>query len=161
MRQHALQLFLQLLQHEWQLRPHQRPRLDLLIDLTILEKSGKFADLDDWMHAFNSVHGVHLVVLYLCFGSLRRPWAVQIWRGKWTPSPAQLALKLLHTVPLRCGHESGVPVYTQTGDSRALSSSKVFWLAASTLCSEFALHASLGMSLPRSDVLAVTPRREG
>ncbi|MFB9995277.1 transposase [Deinococcus oregonensis] len=93
MRQHALQL----LQDEWRLRPHQRPRLDLLVDLTSLEKSGKFADLDDWMHTFNSVH---LVVLYLCCGSLRLPWAVQIWRGKGFPSPTQLALKLLRTVPL-------------------------------------------------------------
>ncbi|WP_371827146.1 transposase [Deinococcus sp. QL22] len=94
MRQHALQL----LPDEWRLRPHQRPRLDLLVDLTSLEKSGKFADLDDWMHTFNSVHGVHLVVLYLCCGQLRLPWAVQVWRGKGTPSPAQLALKLLRTV---------------------------------------------------------------
>ncbi len=95
MRQHALQL----LRSGWRIRPHQRPRLDLLIDLTSLEKSGKFADLADWMHTFNSVHGVHLMVLYLCCGQLRLPWAVQVWRGKGTPSPAQLALKLLRTVP--------------------------------------------------------------
>ncbi|RJF73383.1 hypothetical protein D3875_19360 [Deinococcus cavernae] len=69
------------------------------MDLTSLEKTGKFAELADWVHTFNSVHGVHLVVLYLCCGELRLPWAFQVWRGKGTPSPAQLALKLLRTIP--------------------------------------------------------------
>ncbi|WP_161881420.1 hypothetical protein [Deinococcus alpinitundrae] len=69
------------------------------MDLTSLEKTGKFAELADWVHTFNSVYGVHLVVLYLCCGALRLPWAFQVWRGKGSPSPAQLALKLLRTVP--------------------------------------------------------------
>lgn len=95
LRQHALNT----LQDLWRQQPHQRPRLELLIDLTSLEKSGKFSELADWVHTFNSVHGVHLVVLSLCCGELRLPWAFQVWRGKGTPSPAQLALKLLRTVP--------------------------------------------------------------
>ncbi|WP_415791848.1 transposase, partial [Deinococcus saxicola] len=95
MRQHAFQT----LQDRWRQQPHQRPRLELLVDLTSLEKTGKFAELADWMHTYHSVHGVHLVVLYLCCGELRLPWAFQVWRGKGTPSPAQLALKLLRTVP--------------------------------------------------------------
>lgn len=38
-------------------------------------------------------------MLSLCCGDLRLPWAVQVWRGKGTASPAQLALKFLRTVP--------------------------------------------------------------
>ncbi|WP_189093951.1 transposase, partial [Deinococcus ruber] len=53
----------------------------------------------DWIHTYNSVYGVHLVVLYMCCGPLRLPWAFQVWRGKGTATPAQLALKLLRTVP--------------------------------------------------------------
>ncbi|MDP9766101.1 transposase [Deinococcus enclensis] len=95
MRQHAQQTLLEF----WQHAPHQRPRLELLIDLTSLEKTGKFEELTDWMHVYNGVHGVHLVVLYLCCGPLRLPWAFQVWRGRDTPSPALLALQLLRTVP--------------------------------------------------------------
>lgn len=95
LRQHALTA----LENLSQQRPHHRPRLELLIDLTSLEKVGQFAELDDWMHTFNGVRGVHLVVLYLCCGELRLPWAFQVWRGKGTPSPPQLAIGLLRTVP--------------------------------------------------------------
>lgn len=90
---HALQSFHR--QH-----PGHRPRLELLVDLTSLEKTGKFAALTNWIHTYNGAHGVHLVVLYLCCGPLRLPWAFQIWRGKGTPTAAQLALKLLRTVPV-------------------------------------------------------------
>ena len=62
--------------------PQHRPRLELLVDLTSLEKTGKFTALTDWVHIYNGAHGVHLVVLYLCYGPLRLPWAFQIWRGK-------------------------------------------------------------------------------
>ena len=95
LREHALQA----LQSLYRQNPGHRPRLELLMDLTSLEKTGKFAALTDWVHTYNGVHGVHLVVLYLCCGPLRLPWAFQIWRGKGTPSPAQLALKLLRTLP--------------------------------------------------------------
>ena len=71
------------------------PRIELIVDLTSLGKEGKFVDLGDWMHTLNSVHGVHLVVLYICCGDLRLPWSFLIWRGKGQPSPTQLALKLL------------------------------------------------------------------
>nr|WP_232337937.1 transposase [Deinococcus arboris] len=67
--------------------------------MTRLEKSGKFSELASWMHTYHSVRGVPLVVLYVCCGTLQLPWAFQVWRGKGTPSPAQLALNLLRTVP--------------------------------------------------------------
>jgi len=43
--------------------------------------------------------GLHLVVLYLVVGEWRVPWSFRVWRGKGHPSPAQLACKLLATVP--------------------------------------------------------------
>jgi hypothetical protein len=39
------------------------------------------------------------VVLYLVVGEWRVPWSFRVWRGKGHPIPAQLACKLLTTVP--------------------------------------------------------------
>jgi Transposase DDE domain len=75
------------------------PRLELIIDLTSLGKEGHFRALTDWVHTLNGVHGVHVVVLFLCCGSFRLPWPFLIWRGKGQPSPAALALKLLRGLP--------------------------------------------------------------
>lgn len=81
----------------------------ILIDLTTLEKSGKFWHLstptddpnapDPWVRMLNGKRGLHLVVLYLVVGEWRVPWSFRVWRGKGQPSPAQLACKLLATVP--------------------------------------------------------------
>jgi len=90
-----------------------RPRKDLplrvLIDLTSLEKCGKFLHLstptadpetfDPWVRMLNSKRGLHLVVLYLVLGQWRVPWSFRVWRGKGHPSPVHLACKLLATVP--------------------------------------------------------------
>jgi hypothetical protein len=95
-----------------QLRQHP-PRKDrplrVLIDLTTLEKCGKFLHLstptddpeapDPWVRMLNGKRGLHLVVLYLNLGSWRVPWSFRVWRGKGQTSPAQLACKLLATVP--------------------------------------------------------------
>ncbi|MGG6262849.1 transposase [Leptolyngbya sp. AN03gr2] len=104
-----------------QLREHP-PRTDLplrvLIDLTTLEKSGKFLHLstptenpdspDPWVRMLNGKRGLHLVVLYLNYGNWRIPWSFRVWRGKGKASPAQLACKLLATVPTRLA--TGAPV---------------------------------------------------
>ena len=81
----------------------------LLIDLTTLRKTGKFWHLstptedaavpDPWVRMLNGKRGLHLVVLYLVIGKRRIPWSFRVWRGKGHPSPAQLACKLLATVP--------------------------------------------------------------
>jgi len=84
------------------------PRLELIVDLTSIAKEGRFEELGDWMHTLNSVHGIHVVLLYLCCGELRLPWSFLIWRGKGQPSPTQLALKLL------CGLPSEVRNSTKT-----------------------------------------------
>ena len=81
----------------------------ILIDLTSLEKSGKFWQLstpttdadapDPWVRFLNGKRGLHLVVLYLVVGEWRVPWSFRVWRGKGQASPADLGRKLLATVP--------------------------------------------------------------
>jgi hypothetical protein len=48
---------------------------------------------------FNGKRGLHLVVLYLVVSNFRVPWGFRVWRGKDTPTPAQLALRLIDTLP--------------------------------------------------------------
>ncbi|OYQ65963.1 hypothetical protein B9G53_05730 [Pseudanabaena sp. SR411] len=83
--------------------------LQILIDLTTLEKCGKFLHLstrtadnpDPWVKMLNGKRGLHLVVLYLVYGEWRVPWSFRVWRGKGYASPSDLACKLLGTVPKR------------------------------------------------------------
>ena len=76
-----------------------RPMLQLIIDLTTLEKRGKFKPFEHLISVYNGKRGLHLVVLYLVVGRWRVPWSFRVWRGKGTPSPAQLAFKLVKGVP--------------------------------------------------------------
>lgn len=39
------------------------------------------------------------VMLYLVAGQWRVPWAIHVYRGKDTPSPAQLGLRLVRRLP--------------------------------------------------------------
>ena len=83
--------------------------LKVLIDLTTLEKCGKFRHLSDptedeatpnpWVRVLNGKRGLHIVMLYLVLGQWRVPWSFCIWHGKGTASPSQLACKLLARVP--------------------------------------------------------------
>lgn len=98
-------VFEQLAQH----RPRKDLPLRVLLDLTTLEKCGKFLHLstltddpeapDPWVRMLNGKRGLHLVVLYLNLGDWRIPWSFRVWRGKGHPSPSQLACKLLASVP--------------------------------------------------------------
>lgn len=91
--------------------PHPSVPIRLLIDLTTLEKSGKFRHLstptenpaapDPWVRMLNGKRGLHLVVLYIVVGAWCVPWSFRIWRGKGHPSPAELACRLLASVPHR------------------------------------------------------------
>ncbi len=76
-----------------------RPDLQLIVDLTTLEKCGKFKSFANLIHVFHGKRGLHLVVLYLVMGHFRVPWGFRVWRGKGTPSAAQLAIRLIDTVP--------------------------------------------------------------
>ena len=96
------------LQQIAQHRPHPNTPLRVLIDLTTLEKCGKFLHLstatddpetpDPWVRLLNGKRGLHLVVLYLVLGEWRVPWSFRVWRGQ----PYSLLL-----VPL-CTHTSRV-----------------------------------------------------
>ena len=74
-----------------------RPFLQVIVDLTTLEKRGKFKEFEHLISVYNGKRGLHIVVLYLVVGKLRIPWSFRVWRGKGTPSQAQLGLKLIKT----------------------------------------------------------------
>lgn len=76
-----------------------RPTLQVIIDLTTLEKRGKFKALDGLVRVDHSKRGLHLVGLYLVVGHWRVPWSFRIYRGKDTPAPAQLGLRLIQGLP--------------------------------------------------------------
>jgi hypothetical protein len=76
-----------------------RPFLQVIIDLTTLEKCGKFNSLKHLIKVYNGKRGLHLVVIYLVVGHWRVPWNFRVWRGKGTPSPARLGIKLVKTLP--------------------------------------------------------------
>lgn len=113
-------IFTQLTQH----RPRRDAPLRVLIDLTTLEKCGKFLHLsnptenpevsDPWVRMLNGKRGLHLVVLYLNWGKWRIPWSFRVWQGKGHPSPAQLACKLLAGVPTALAQGAPVIVLADT-----------------------------------------------
>ena len=76
-----------------------KPFLQVIIDLTNLEKCGRFKEFEDLISVYNGKRGLHLVVLYLVVGRWRIPWSFRVWRGKDTASPAQLGLKLVKRLP--------------------------------------------------------------
>lgn len=94
-----------------------RPHLQVIIDLTTLEKRGKFKAFAQLIHILNGKRGLHIVVMYLVVGGWRVPWAFRPWRGKETVTPAQLGLKLLRTLPKKLISRFQVLVLADTGFS--------------------------------------------
>ncbi|PLZ90571.1 hypothetical protein CI593_08925, partial [Fischerella thermalis CCMEE 5194] len=45
-----------------------KPQLQVILDLTTLEKCGKFTAFEDLIRVYNRKRGLHLVVMYLVFG---------------------------------------------------------------------------------------------
>ncbi len=81
-------------------RPRGRkPTLQVMLDLTTLEKVGKFPHLQDFVRVYNHKKGLHIVVMYLVMGDWRFPWSFRVYRGKDTPSQSELGQKLLKTFP--------------------------------------------------------------
>ncbi len=76
-----------------------KPILEVILDLTTLEKVGNFPHLQDKVRVYHHKKGLHIVVLYLVWGNWRFPWSFRVYRGKGTPSPSQLAQKLLNNLP--------------------------------------------------------------
>lgn len=94
-----------------------RPHLQVIIDLTTLEKRGKFKAFAQLIHILNGKRGLHIVVMYLVVGGWRVPWAFRPWRGKDSVTPAQLGLKLLRTLPKKLISRFRVLVLADTGFS--------------------------------------------
>lgn len=76
-----------------------RSTLQVIIDLTTLEKRGKFKAFDKGIRVYHNKRGLHLVVMYLVVGQWRIPWNFRVYRGKDTLSPAHLGLRLLRSLP--------------------------------------------------------------
>lgn len=60
-------------------RVGRKPILQVIIDLTTLEKRGKFKALDGLVRVDHSKRGLHLVVVYLVVGQWRVPWSFRIY----------------------------------------------------------------------------------
>ncbi|MEM6866919.1 MAG: transposase [Cyanobacteria bacterium P01_C01_bin.121] len=75
------------------------PIVYAVVDLTCLEKTGKYKELKGWVRTYNHKRGVHVAWLYLAIGPFRFPESFRVYRGKGTPTPTQLALKLLGQIP--------------------------------------------------------------
>lgn len=105
-------------------RQRKNTPLQVLIDLTSLEKCGKFLHLgnlsndpetpDPWISVLNGKRGLDIVMLYLVIGQWRVPWTFRVWRRKGYPSPSQLACKLLATVPAQLSQGRVVVVQADT-----------------------------------------------
>lgn len=79
--------------------PGRRPKLLLILDMTTLEKVGKFAALGKLIRVYNGKRGLHLLVLYILVGKRRLPWGFRVYRGKGELSLILLGQRLLKTLP--------------------------------------------------------------
>ena len=91
-----------------------KPFLQVIIDLTTLEKFGKFKGFENLIRVYNGKRGLHLVVVYLVVGQWRVPWSFRVWRGKGTSSPAQLGLKMVRCLPKKLTKHFQVMVLVDT-----------------------------------------------
>ena len=91
-----------------------KPFLQVIIDLTTLEKFGKFKVFENLIRVYNGKRGLHLVVVYLVVGRWRIPWNFRVWRGKGTSSPAQLGLKMVKCLPKKLTKHFQVMVLVDT-----------------------------------------------
>lgn len=69
-------------------RVGQRPTLQVILDLTTLEKVGKFEEFKHLIRVYNGKRGLHLVVLYVVVGLLKGALGVSrlSWPGHSLPS---------------------------------------------------------------------------
>lgn len=99
------------------------PILQVVLDMTTLEKVGKFEGLESLVRVYNGKRGLHLVVLYILVGRVRLPWGFRIYRGKGHLSHIQLAQRLLLSLPrtLRQHYEVRVLADTAFGSTTFLN----------------------------------------
>ena len=79
--------------------PGRRPILQVILDMTTLEKVGKFSGLGKLIRVYNGKRGFHLVVIYILVGKRRLPWGFRVERGKGELSPRELGKRLIKTLP--------------------------------------------------------------
>jgi len=75
--------------------PGRRPIMEVVIDLTTLEKVGKFKGLNNLIRVYNGKRGLHILVLYIILGNFRIPWGFRVYRGKGEKTPVELAQRLM------------------------------------------------------------------
>ena len=93
------------------------PIVYAVVDLTCLEKTGKYPDLQGLVRTYNGKRGVHVALLYLAIGPFRFPWSFRVYRGKGTTTPTQLALKLLAQIPVSWRERFKIRVLADAGFS--------------------------------------------
>jgi hypothetical protein len=71
-----------------------RPILTVILDMTTLEKIGKFSGLGKLIRVYNGKRGLHLLVLYILVGRSRVPWGFRVDRGKGELAPIKRASKI-------------------------------------------------------------------
>ena len=76
-----------------------RPVLQVILDLTTLEKVGNFKGLGKLIRTFNGKRGLHLIVLYIVLGNRRVPWGFRVYRGRGELSQIELCKRLIRTLP--------------------------------------------------------------
>ena len=80
-------------------RRGRRPILQLILDMTTLEKEGKFKGLGKLIRVYNGKRGLHLVILYIQLDNRRLPWGFRVYRGKGELSHIELAKRLIQSLP--------------------------------------------------------------
>jgi len=95
--------------------PGRRPIMEVVIDLTTLEKIGKFKGLNNLIRVYNGKRGLHLLVLYIILGNFRIPWGFRVYRGKGEKTPVELAQRLILTIPKKLTDHFQVRILADTG----------------------------------------------
>lgn len=95
-----------------------RPHLQVMVDLTTLEKRGKFKAFEHLVSVLHGKRGVHLVVLYLVVGPWRIPWSFRVYRGRGRTAPAHLGLHLVRQLPRWLRQAFRLVVLTDTAKGR-------------------------------------------
>lgn len=94
-----------------------RPLLRLSVDLTSIEKKGSTLP---FVRVYNTVHGIHLVVLFAQYGAVKFPVGYRVYKGKGTATPVTLARELLRTVPDAIKRRFRVRVLADSGFEAAV-----------------------------------------
>ncbi|MDF5717121.1 MAG: hypothetical protein PUP93_25450 [Rhizonema sp. NSF051] len=108
-----------------------KPFLQVIIDLTTLEKFGKFKAFQNLIRVYNGKRGLHACCgVESVVGREGVPWNFRVWRGKGTASPAQLGLKMVKSLPKKLTKHFQVMVLVDTGFDRWLVLSLISYVLA-------------------------------